>query len=164
MKQMWVSLITACLFFAAAVVAQTSPSGGHPQGTTSSSPAMNGQPGSPNSGMDQSGSQPGVSDNQSGNPSGNGGSLKAEKKMKGCVASQGGQYVLETKKGKAVPLSGQDISAHVGHEVAVHGTWGEGSSNSMSSTSAGSGADSGKTLKVTSIDMISNTCGGKEQR
>jgi hypothetical protein len=160
MKQMWVSLITGCLFFAAVAVAQTSPSGGHSQGTTNSSPAMNGQPGSPSSGMDQSGSQSGVSDDRSGNSGG----MKAEKKMKGCVASQGGRYVLETKKGKAVPLSGEGISAHVGHEVAVHGTRGEGSSNSMSSTSGGSGADSGKTLNVTSIDMISDTCGGKEQK
>ena len=160
MKQMWVSLISAWLFFAAVAVAQTSPSGGHSQGTTNSSPAMNGQPGSPNSAMDQSGSQTGVPDNQSGNSAG----MKAEKKMKGCVASQGGQYVLETKKGKAVRLSGEDISAHVGQEVTVHGTWVEGSSSSMSSTSAGSGADSGKTLNVTNIDMISDTCGGKEQK
>jgi hypothetical protein len=162
MKQVFVSLSTAFLFFAAVAIAQTAPSGGQAQGTTNSSPAMNGQPGSPNSGMEQSGSQPDMSG--SSNPSGKSPGMKAEKKMKGCVASQGGQYVLETKKGKAVPLSGEDISAHVGHEVVVHGTWSEGSSSSMSSTSAGSGADSGKTLRVTSIDMISSTCGGKEQK
>jgi hypothetical protein len=89
--------------------------------------------------------------------------MKGEKKMKGCVQSQGGQYVLETKKGKAVPLSGQDMSQHVGHEVAVHGTWGGSSSNSMSSTSSGGGADSGKSFNVTSVDMISDSCGGKSK-
>jgi Protein of unknown function (DUF5818) len=163
MKPMWVSMITAWLFFATMALAQSSPSGGHPQGTTSSSPAMNGQPGAPNSGVDQSGS-PGMPDNQSGSMSGNGAGPKSEKKMKGCVASQGGQYLLETKKGKAVPLSGQDISAHVGQEVTVHGTWDQSSPNSMSSSSAGGSADSGKTLNVTSVDTISDSCGGKEQK
>jgi hypothetical protein len=88
--------------------------------------------------------------------------MKGEKKMKGCVQSQGGQYVLETKKGKAVPLSGQDVSAHVGHEVAVLGTWGGGSNSSMSSTSSGS-ADSGKSFNVSSVEMISDSCGGKNK-
>ncbi len=165
MKKTLLSITTALLFFVAAAVAQTSPSGAsNSQGTTGSSPAMNGQTGSRGTtspGMDQSGTQSGMSGNQSGNTSGDN-SMKGEKKMKGCVQSQGGQYVLETKKGKAVPLSGQDVSAHVGHEVAVHGTWGGGSNSSMSSTSSGSG-DSGKSFNVTSVDMISDSCGGKNK-
>src|SRR5207249_3954565 len=76
----------------------------------------------------------------------------AEHKLKGCVQSQGGQYVLETKKGKAVNLTGQDVSAHVGHEVAVKGTWESG----MSSASSGSASSSGKTFNVASVDMISD--------
>jgi hypothetical protein len=158
MKQIWLSLITACCFFAITAVAQSSPGASNSQGTTGSSPAMNGQ-GSP--GMNQPENQPGMSGNQSGNMSGDNSGMKGEKKMKGCVQSQGGQYMLETKKGKSIPLSGQDVSAHVGHEVAVHGMWGGSASNSMSSTSSGSGADSGKTFNVTSVDMISDTCGGK---
>jgi hypothetical protein len=68
---------------------------------------------------------------------------KGEKKLKGCVQSQAGQYVLETKKGKAIALAGQDVSAHVGHEVAVKGTWESGNASGMSSTSTGSGTNSG---------------------
>jgi hypothetical protein len=116
-----------------------------------------------NPGIDQSGSQTGGSGDPSGNMSGNSSGMKSEKKMKGCVQSQGGQYVLETKKGKAVPLSGQDISAHVGHQVAVHGTWGGSSSGSMSSASAGGGASSEKTFNVTGVDMISDSCGNDKK-
>jgi len=85
---------------------------------------------------------------------------KSEKKIKGCVQSQGGQYVLETKKGKAVALTGQDVSAHVGHEVAVKGTWESGGAGNSSSTSA-SGSE--KTFNVASVDMISDSCGGKNK-
>jgi hypothetical protein len=155
-------LITALFFFLATeALAQRSPGA---QGTTRASPGTSGQagsgyPGNSNPGTDQ-GTQPGMSGNQSGNTSGDNSGMKGEKKMKGCVQSQGGQYVLETKKGKAVPLSGQDMSQHAGHQVAVHGTWGGSSSSSMSSASSG-GGDSGKSFNVTSVDMISDTCGSK---
>jgi hypothetical protein len=165
MKHICLPLITASLFFVAVAVAQNSPSGTNAQGTTGSSPAMNGQagadrnPGMANPGVDQSGSQPGMSGTQTGDNSG----MKSEKKMKGCIQSQGGQYVLETKKGKAVPLSGQDVSAHLGHQVAVHGTWGGSSSDSMSSASAGGGSSSEKTFNVGSVDMISDSCGNDKK-
>ncbi len=85
---------------------------------------------------------------------------KSEKKLKGCVQSQGGQYVLETKKGKAVSLTGQDVSAHVGHEVSVKGTWeSSGGAGSAASTSSAGGSE--KTFNVASVDMISDSCGGK---
>jgi hypothetical protein len=85
---------------------------------------------------------------------------KSEKKLKGCVQSQGGQYVLETKKGKEVALTGTDVSAHVGHEVAVKGTWEKGGNSSMSQSSTGASSNE-KTFNVTSVDMVSDTCGGK---
>ncbi len=65
--------------------------------------------------------------------------------------------MLETKKGKTVALAGQDVSAHVGHEVSVKGTWESG----MSATSSGNAGASGKTFNVTEVKMISDTCGGK---
>jgi hypothetical protein len=77
-----------------------------------------------------------------------------EHKMKGCVQSQGGQYMLETKKGKDIALSGQDVSAHVGHEVSVKGTWEHGTSSATSTNASASG----KTFNVTSVNMISDTC------
>ncbi len=82
---------------------------------------------------------------------------KTEHKMKGCIESQNGQYVLQTKRGKDIALTGQDVSAHVGHEVAVHGMWESGMSG-MSNTSSGSASASGKSFNVTSVDMISDTC------
>jgi hypothetical protein len=87
---------------------------------------------------------------------------KSEKKLKGCVQSQGGQYVLETKKGKEVALAGQDVSAHVGHEVAVKGTWEKGGNTGMSQSSTGASSNE-KTFNVSSVDMISDTCGGKSK-
>ncbi|HEY7354456.1 MAG TPA: DUF5818 domain-containing protein, partial [Terriglobales bacterium] len=104
------------------------------------------------------GQQPGMSTDQNTTPTDS--ANKSEHKMKGCVQSQGGQYMLETKKGKMIALSGQDVSAHVGHEVSVKGTWengGSSSSASAASSSSGSMA-SGKTFNVTSVDMISDTC------
>ncbi len=59
------------------------------------------------------------------------GATNSQKKIKGCVAQQNGQYVLETKHGRSVPLSGQDVSAHVGHTVALHGTWSAASTGSQ---------------------------------
>ena len=67
--------------------------------------------------------------------------------------------MLETKKGKTVALAGQDVSAHVGHEVKVKGTWESG----MSATSSSNSGSSGKTFNVTEVKMVSDTCGGKSQ-
>ena len=79
-----------------------------------------------------------------------------EKTLKGCIKSEGGQTVLEEKKGKEVSLTGSDLSAHVGHEVKVHGMWEKGGSSSAASS--GSASSSGKTFNVTSVDMVSDTC------
>ncbi len=81
------------------------------------------------------------------------GMMKGEKTMKGCIQSQNGQYMLEEKGGKMMNLtSSQDLSAHVGHMVKVHG----------SMAGATSGSDT-KTFTVSSVDMVSDTCsmGGK---
>jgi len=90
---------------------------------------------------------------------GNGQAEKGEKKLKGCVQSQGGQSVLETKKGKEVTLTGQDLSAHNGHEVEVKGSWASGS---MSQASAGSSGD--KAFNVTDVKMVSETCKGSKEK
>jgi len=161
MKKFTISLVVACTLCVAAAVAQMAP-GGSGQGTQPSSPSMNSprgqQPGMAQPGNDTTGQT--AQSEQTGN------TASHEKKLKGCVQSQGGQYVLETKKGKAVALTGQDVSAHVGHEVAVKGMWEKGGSSSMSSTAAGSSGSSASTtnekaFNVTSVDMISDTCGGK---
>ena len=163
MKKFTLSVVIACALCVAAAVAQMAPGSSAGQGTQSS-PGMGGPQGRQQPGMGQPGQndpmgQDQTSDNTKRTDSG-------EHKLKGCVQSQGGQYALETKKGKMVELTGQDVSAHVGHEVAVKGTWGSAGNTSMSpssssSSSSGTAAGSERTFNVTDVKMISESCGGK---
>jgi len=123
---------------------------------------------------------------QSGSPAAD---TKGEKKLKGCIESENGKYVLENKHGKEITLTGQDFSGHVGHKVAVRGTFqnsaaasasGENAgtaasagSTSTSSTSASNTAGSsdmkdkdkaGKEFNVTNVEMISTTCKDKDEK
>jgi len=151
------TLVALALLVSSAAIAQA---GGSPQGTQGSSPGMS-QPGS-------AGQQPGYPSQQPGSTGTMGSQTdqnapsqkpeKSEKKLKGCGQSEGGQYVLQTKKGN-IALTGQDVSAHAGHEVAVKGTWESGGGSNSSAASSGS---SGKTFNVASVDMISDSCGGKK--
>jgi len=84
---------------------------------------------------------------------------KGDKKLKGCLRSQGGSIVLEEKKGKQVALTGgQDLAAHVGHTVVVHGSYAgaAGAPGTATSTAGASGA--GDQFTVSRIDMVSETC------
>jgi hypothetical protein len=128
----------------------SSPGTQNQQPGTQSPGTQNQQPGSQPGSYPQSGSQTGTSGNM-GNES-----SKGEKKLKGCVQATGSQAMLETKKGKEVALTGQDLSAHNGHEVEVKGTWESG--GSMSQSSAGAGSSGEKTFNVTDVKMISETC------
>jgi hypothetical protein len=154
MKKVLMCSCAALVFFVAAAVAQTSspndPTTPNTQGTQSSSPSTEQQ--GANQGSMSQGSMSGDSTNST---------MKADKtKIKGCIQSQGGQYVLQTKRGKDVMLTGQDVSAHVGHEVTVHGAWGAagGNASGMSETASANASPSGKSFNVTSVDMISETC------
>lgn len=151
MRKLGLTVVTIFAFFITGAIAQSSTSS--PGGTGSSPAAQN-----PDQMGNTSNQQPGYG--SAGNTSG----TKAEKKIKGCIQSQGGQYMLQTKSGKSIPLTGQDVSAHNGHEVAVHGTWtsGSGSSSNMSGTSSGMGSSQANAFNVTSIDHISDTCGGSK--
>jgi hypothetical protein len=88
-------------------------------------------------------------------------SARGEKKIKGCIKSEGGKYMLEEKHGKEIALTGsQDFASHVGHTVAVHGTWSSGSD--VSSSDSGMSA-SGSQFMVSKLDMVSDSCKmGKE--
>lgn len=159
MKKFTLSMVVAFSLCAAAAVAQMAP-GSSGQGTQQSSPTMGGPQGRQQPGM----GQPGQNDptgqtgqDQTGNMNHND---NGEHKLKGCVQSQGGQYVLETKKGKMVALTGQDVSAHVGHEVAVKGTW---AASGMSPSSTGTASSDEKSFNVSDVKMISDTCGGKSK-
>jgi hypothetical protein len=84
---------------------------------------------------------------------------KGEKKLKGCIKADGSAFVLEEKKGKHVSLTGQDLAAHVGHTVVVHGTYAAASSPG-STTSAGAGDQ----FTVNSVDMVSSSCSGDKDK
>jgi len=142
MKKIMLPFATVLLFALATFAQTTATPDSTPgaQGTQSESPSMQQTPS---------------------NGSSMGGSMHSEKEIKGCVAQQNGQYVLETKHGKSIALSGQDVSAHVGHTVALHGTWAAASANSQSAGSQTStGMSSGNSFNVTKVDMISDSCKG----
>lgn len=170
MKKASLSILTAFVFFVAMAVAQSST--GQDQGSsagqgtgaspTTSSPSSQDQMGSPSGSSSTMGQSSGQSTGSSMGQESSGSMShdkgmkgeKGEKTLKGCVASEGGQYMLQTKKGKDVMLSGSDVSAHVGHEVKVHGMFENGSSSAASSGAA----SSGKTFNVSSVDMVSDSC------
>jgi hypothetical protein len=138
MKKIMLCFATT-LFFTLMTFAQN-PTNSGTQGTESSSPSM--QQSTPDQSM-QNGNTGTTANN-------------TEKKVKGCVAQQNGQYVLETHHGKTIPLSGEDVSAHVGHTVEVHGMW--ASSSAGTATASGTSA---KSFDVTKVDMISDSCSMK---
>ena len=163
MSKLALSVIAAGVLCMSMAVAQDT--SGSSQGSTGSSAGSQGTTGSSPS-MSQGSSSSSSSGTQ-------GGEMKSEKSMKGgkektlkgCIKSEGGQYMLEESHGKMVNLTGSDVSGHVGHQVKVHGMYGSGSSDasgasSGSSSMSGSSASmsGGKTFNVTSIDMVSETC------
>lgn len=138
MKKIMLPFATVMLFALATFAQTTATPDATPgaQGTQSASPSMQQTPS---------------------NDSGMSGAKNSEKKIKGCVAQENGQYVLQTKHEKSIPLSGQDVSAHVGHTVALHGAWGAAAAGSQTST----GMSAGKSFEVSKVDMISDSCTNK---
>jgi hypothetical protein len=90
---------------------------------------------------------------------GHSGKMKGEKggnKVKGCLRSEGGKFVLEDAHGRTYALnSTEDLSAHVGHEVVVHGTESSAAGASAASSSTGGAT---KEINVTKVDHVSDTC------
>jgi hypothetical protein len=81
-----------------------------------------------------------------------------EKTVEGCIVRQQTDFFIFPKKGQAMRVSGQDLSAHVGHHVKLHGTEenaGMGASAS-SNTGGTSGAMAGNTGTSTSGAMSEN--------
>lgn len=160
-------LIAMFLAFAVVAFAQTDTQG---SSSTSSSPtATQGSTsqGSSSSTMGQSSSSSQSTMGSQGSMA-QGSTTKGEKghKMKGCIRSEGGKYVLEDAHGKTFALnSTEDLSAHVGHEVIVHGT--ESSAANSSATSTGASAGAEKEITVSKLDIVSDTCkmgGGKHSK
>ncbi len=51
---------------------------------------------------------------------------KDGKSLKGCVQQSEGVYLIQEDNGKTAMLTGQDMSAYVGQEVKVHGSFHKG--------------------------------------
>src|SRR5512142_2968132 len=133
MRKLALSTIVAFAFYMGAAVAQSNMGGNAgAQGTQGASPNSGVQTGQP-APTETPSATSGTAADQNGT-SNMGDQNKGEKKLKGCVQSQGSQYMLETKKGNVL-LTGQDVSAHVGHEVTVKGTWENSSSGNAGSAS-----------------------------
>jgi len=104
----------------------------------------------PNSGQTgQSSSQP---------PSQSSNSSDKETTVQGCLNGSSGNYTLTDSSGKTWQLSGDTskLSEHVGHTVEIKGTTSSGSSESKGSSSGSSSEQ--KTLNVTSMKHISESC------
>jgi hypothetical protein len=130
MKRALLPIATAMLFAAAAFAQPAT------QGATSNSGSSSAMQG----GMSNSSSM------------GTSGSKKMHK-IEGCVEQANGQYMLKTKHGKDIPLTGQDVAAHDGHTVVLTGTWENSTMGETSSTASASHA-----FDVTNVRMVSDTC------
>ncbi len=117
------------------------------------------------SGSMGSSSTQGTADQTSGSKSAEAGTR--EHKLKGCLESENGAYVIREKSGKEVAVTGSaDMSQYVNHEVVAHGTWSSGAGAASSSTSDMSkGSASEKQFTATKINSVSDTCkGGKHAK
>ena len=177
MRQFLFTIAVVFVFGLASLAQDTTPSSPqsgtqstNPTTGTSSTSSATGQygAGSQSSPSSASGSmgQSSASDNQA--------STKGEKKLKGCIESQGGQYMLREKNGKEVQLTGSaDLASHVGHQVTVHGTYQGGAAGAANSSSdkmpsssgstsanpsASSSGSSAQQFMVSKVDHESETC------
>jgi hypothetical protein len=91
----------------------------------------------------------------------------SEKKLKGCLISQGGKYVLQDKRGKDVALAGStELGSHIGHMVTVRGTFANEDANRRTSApySAATYSAASGTFMVSKLDPISDTCGSDKNK
>jgi uncharacterized protein DUF5818 len=186
MKKMSV-FFALVLAFALTAMAQTAPPNDQSSSTPSASQDSSSPAGSQNSANPSTSQSP--SSGQQGSssmgqtPAAGSETKTAEHghKVKGCIRSEGGKFVLEDAHGRMYSLNtSEDLSAHVGHEVVVHGavsgSGSAGSSMNKSDTSksdtssmsspAGATAGGNKEITVTKVDMVSETCklGGKHSK
>jgi hypothetical protein len=118
---------------------------------------------------EQTGSMPSVQSQSSSSQSSNiansanqNSAAVSEKKLKGCLISQGGKYVLQDKRGKEVALAGSaELGSHIGHIVTVRGTFANGDANRRSSATYSA---AGGTFTVSKLDPISDTCGSDKNK
>src|ERR1700686_1644301 len=90
-----------------------------------------------------------------------------EKRLKGCLISEGGKYVLQDRKGKEVALAGSaELGSHIGHMVTVRGTFANGDANRRTSApySAATYSAASGTFMVSKPHPISDPCGSDKNK
>ena len=166
-------LVSLVLAFAISVWAQT-PSTNDTQIGSGSSAAQSSPSSSGSMGSQGSMSSPSTSTNsqtsgsmgQSNTATAEQGKTGKDHKLKGCLESEAGSYMLREKSGKEIALTGSaDLSQYANHEVAVHGDWSTGASAPASTTSdmSKSGGSSEKQFTVEKVDSLSDTCKGAKK-
>jgi len=83
----------------------------------------------------------------------------------GCLQGSQGAYTLKHGSKEIAVTSSEDLSAHVGHQVKLHGSWASAGSSDSASTPSSTGEKGGKdrTFNATSIDHVSDTCSGSSE-
>src|SRR3954469_10853725 len=78
--------------------------------------------------------------------------------IEGCISQSGSRYMLMSKKyPEGIELqSSQDLSAHVGHQVKIKGTWSDNTSSS-SSSNMGSGSSMGSSSSSSNNSSMSSS-------
>jgi hypothetical protein len=80
-----------------------------------------------------------------------------EKKLKGCLVSVGGKYVLQERRGKETLLAGSsELGTQVGHTVTAHGIF-----TNNDQRSAGKARQA---FVVSRLEMNSDTCGADKNK
>ncbi len=90
---------------------------------------------------------------------------KGERKLTGCIRSDNGEYVAETKLHKKVGLSGPvDFTPHAGHTVILYGAYLNGSTpakRAQAEQKKSQEPPPGRqenSFQVSKIEMVSDTC------
>jgi hypothetical protein len=96
---------------------------------------------------------------------------KGERKIAGCIRSENGKYVLESKPHKKVWLSGpEDFSPHAGHTVTLYGTYLNGSVPAnggradQKKSSEPSANRQESNFQVAKVEMVSDTCAARKMK
>lgn len=84
--------------------------------------------------------------------------------LSGCLQGSQGAYTLKHGNKEVAVTSSEDLSAHVGHQVKLHGSWASAGSESASTpSSTGEKAGKDRTFNATSVDHVSDTCSGSSE-
>lgn len=84
-----------------------------------------------------------------------------EKKLKGCLVSVGGKYVLQDRRGKETLLAGSpELGTQVGHTVTAHGIF----TNIFTNNDQRIAGKARQAFVVSSLEMNSDTCGADKNK